>query len=121
MQILFQVLQALLLGICPTVKTFQCASFFLQHLYKMPPLKNPIELLELAIDNLHHLVREEILRVTQVLEEVEDGQELLEYTENYLSQQISTFKNHIFSHIPFHLIDHILGNYVIKISKGFEQ
>ena len=82
----------------------------------MPPLKNPIELLELAIDNLHHLVREEILRVTQVFEEVEDGQELFEYRENYLSQQIST---HIFSHIPFHLIDHILGNYVIKISKGF--
>ena len=110
MQILFQVQQALLLGIGPTVKTFQCASFFLQHLYKMPPLKNPIELLELAIDNLHHLVREEILRVTQVFEEVEDGQKVHEYIrENYLLQQISAFKDHIFSHIPLHLTDHILG------------
>ena len=74
----------------------------------MPPLKNPIQLLELAIDNLHHLVRDELLRVSQIFE---DGQELFEYVrkENYLSQQISAFRGHIFSHIPFHLIDPILG------------
>ena len=87
---------------------FQC--FFSPTVYKMPPWKNPIKLLELAIDNLHHLVRDEILRVSQIFEEVEDGQKVHEnLREYYLSQQISAFKDHIFSHIPLYLTDHILG------------
>ena len=100
----------------------------------MPKLICATPLLELAIDNLHHLVRDEAYRVSKVIDN-EFHNEPFEGTKNYcqemaddlttkgeiyLDDQIGVFKEHIYSHIAFNLIDRIQNSLLLGITKAIK-
>ena len=98
----------------------------------MPPLNEVTKLLNLSLDALPALVREEALRVSKEVEkrlvyeelygtdeydEVVEG-DLAVDREVYLSDQVSAFKNHVLSHVPLNLMDEILAPIVLGISQA---
>ena len=87
-----------------------------------------------AIHNLHHLVRDEAYRVSKVID-TEFHYEAFEGTEEYcqdladdlntkgeiyLDDQIGEFKEHIYSHVAFTLIDRIQNSLLLGITQAIK-
>ena len=100
----------------------------------MPKLKEPCSLLDLALSNIHHLVREEALRVAHLQDTVFHYSEIKgtpEYDEDlaeeiafkgdvYTDGQVEAFKQYIFSHVPYNLIDQVLDPILFGISEAIK-
>ena len=96
----------------------------------MPPLREVSSLLDLSVNCVHHVVRDEALRVAKVVEQKFFYEELLgteEYCfemhdsmaidrEIYLSDQITAFKEHVLSHLPLNLVESVIDPIVFGIS-----
>lgn len=98
----------------------------------MPPLNEVTPLLKLSLNSIHHVIREEALRVSSVIEtdfiyqgifgtdeydEIEEENVAAE-REVYLSDQISAFKDHVLSHVPRNLMDDLMIPIVMGISQA---
>ena len=90
----------------------------------MPKRRELKSLLQIAIFNVHYLVRNEALRISTIITDNDNefhykatdknddnnqhNGDLDMIKEIYLKKQIENFKEHLFSHIPSHLLDRIL-------------
>ena len=100
----------------------------------MPKLKEPRSLLDLAISNIHHLVRDEAIRVSHLVDTIFHYREIVgtpEYDEDlaeemafkgdvYVDGQVEAFKQYIFSHVPYNLIDQVLDPILFGISEAIK-
>ena len=100
----------------------------------MPKLKEPCSLLDLALSNIHHLVREEALRVSHIVDTVfhyneirgtpefdeEMAEEMAFKRDDYVDSQIEAFKQFVFSHVPYNLIDRVLDPILHGVSEAIK-
>ena len=100
----------------------------------MPKLKEPRSLLDLSISNIHHLVREEALRVSHIVDTVfqyneirgtpefdeEMAEEMAFKRDDYVDSQIEAFKQFVFSHVPYNLIDRVLDPILHGVSEAIK-
>ena len=98
----------------------------------MPKLKEPQSLLDLAISNIHHLVRDEALRVSHLMDTVfyygeirgtedfdeEMAEEMAFKRDDYVDSQVEAFKQFIFSHVPYNLIDQVIDPILHGVSEA---
>ena len=98
----------------------------------MPTVKEVPFLLNLSLDSLHHVIREEALRVSQVVankfiyEEFrgtaefddEKREKMAEDREIYLSEQVDAFKKHFMGHVPPNLIEQVMDPIISGISQA---
>ena len=98
----------------------------------MPKLKEIPLLLDLSIDSIHYLVRNEALRVADIIDNKfyynkyegeedyceEEAENLATKRDIYLDDQVEAFKEHIFSHVPLNLIDRVLDPILLGITQA---
>ena len=98
----------------------------------MPKLKEVPNLIDLAISCIHHLVRNEATRVSKVIDtkfhyEAIKGTDEYDETvadqfrcdrEVYLADQVEIFKDYLFSHVPFNMIEQIMDPILRGISEA---
>ena len=89
-------------------------------------------LLDLSLDSLHHVVRDEALRVANVVKvkfvyeefhgtddfDEDQLERIAEDREIYLSEQVDAFKEHFVGHVPPNLVDRIVDPVIYGISEA---
>ena len=91
-------------------------------------------MLDLAISNIHHLVRDEAIRVSHLVDTIFHYREIVgtpEYDEDlaeemafkgdvYVDGQVEAFKQYIFSHVPYNLIDRVFDPILHGVSEAIK-
>ena len=101
----------------------------------MPPLKEVPQLLDLSVECLHNVIREEAMRVSKVIEthffyeevpgteeyDLDDEENMAADREVYLSDQITAFKDHVFEHVPLNLVEKVIKPIVLGIRQALTK
>ena len=98
----------------------------------MPAVKEVPFLLNLSLDSLHHVIRDEALRVAKIIStkfvyeellgteefDIENDEKMAEDREIYLSEQVDAFKEHFIGHVPPNLVERVVDPVIWGISEA---